>query len=175
MGTRLVSKPFDMEDLSKIVQGHKPRLQNLYDHLWYFFWSPISLVAKIFIEFRWVQRSRFAPWVLGACWGVWPDKVHDDHYKVCVDCETCHSLSPGEVDIDDDGEIKHDPFGLLRYRHAVKPVHHGQTCLGCRDRRAIRKLIATFGRGHLRKNAQSQRVTSATSCQTNQTDTTASL
>ena len=50
--------------------------------------------------------------MLGACLGVWPEKIHNDHFKICVDCEICSSLQPGEVDIDDDREIKHDPFGL---------------------------------------------------------------
>lgn len=46
-----------------------------YDRLFDFFWTPFALIAKVLIEFRFVQRSRFAPWVLGACVGRWPEKV----------------------------------------------------------------------------------------------------
>lgn len=36
------------------------------------------MLARILIEFSWVRRSRFAPYVLGACVGRWPQRVTDE-------------------------------------------------------------------------------------------------
>ena len=74
------------------------------------------MLAKVLIEFRVIQGSRLAPWMLGACIGRWPKRIKLDQYTVCenVDCEKCNSLAPGAIDLDDETEIKHDPFGVLR-------------------------------------------------------------
>lgn len=50
---------------------------HFYDHLFSIFWKPFSLLAKLFLSFRFVQRSRFAPPVLGAVHGSWPERVRD--------------------------------------------------------------------------------------------------
>ena len=59
-------------------QTMRQTVGDAYTRLFYFFWSPIAFVAKILIECRSVQRSRFALWVLGASVGSWPRKVPDD-------------------------------------------------------------------------------------------------
>lgn len=51
---------------------------DLYTRIFDFFWTPFALLVRILIEFKFVQRSRFAPWVLGACVGRWPERVPDD-------------------------------------------------------------------------------------------------
>lgn len=46
----------------------------LYDRLFDLFWKPFGLVARVLLSFRFVQ-SRFAPWILGASVGSWPERV----------------------------------------------------------------------------------------------------
>lgn len=53
----------------------KPARLRLSTRIFDFFWTPFAFVAKILIELRWVQRSKLAPYVLGACIGRWPHKV----------------------------------------------------------------------------------------------------
>lgn len=48
-----------------------------YDRLFDFFWKPFSLLARALLSFRFVQRSGFAPWILGAVQGSWPERVRD--------------------------------------------------------------------------------------------------
>lgn len=50
----------------------------MYTCVFDFFWTPFRLIAKVLIKFIFVQRSRFAPYVLGACIGRWPERVSDD-------------------------------------------------------------------------------------------------
>ena len=85
-----------------------------YTHLWGFFWMPIRLFAKLLLESK-LFPSRWTPWLFGARLGRWPEKIKDDHYTLCsgTDCETCRSLLPGELDIDHEKEITHDPFDIL--------------------------------------------------------------
>ena len=59
-----------------------------YTRLFDFFWTPIRLIAKVLIEFRFIQRRRFAPYVLGACIGRWPERVRD------IDPAALELLSP---------------------------------------------------------------------------------
>lgn len=85
-----------------------------YTRLWDFFWLPIRLFAKLLLQTK-LFRSRWTPWLFGALLGRWPKKINDDHYTLCrdTDCETCQSLLPGELDIDNEGQITHDPFNIL--------------------------------------------------------------
>lgn len=87
-----------------------------YTCVWDFAWTPIRFVAGIFLANEWLPQ--FAPWIIAARLGRWPirvERVNDDHYKICrdTDCETCRSLRAGEINVDDELEIKHDPFNLL--------------------------------------------------------------
>ena len=50
---------------------------NLYTRIFDYLWTPFRLIAKALIEFRSVQRSRFPPYVLGACVGRWPERVSE--------------------------------------------------------------------------------------------------
>jgi hypothetical protein len=85
-----------------------------YTYLWDLFWLPIRLFAKLLLQSKLFPR-RWTPWLFGALLGRWGEKINDDHYTLCsnTDCETCNSLLPGELDIDDDREITHDPFHIL--------------------------------------------------------------
>src|ERR1044072_9486205 len=98
---------------SEDYNGYKFYAKTLYEHVWDLFWVPIAVIASSFMRFRRVRRSHFAPWVLGAsCYGRWPERVQDEHFTICstARCRTCLSLQDGEIDIDYDNEIKHDPF-----------------------------------------------------------------
>lgn len=112
---RVLFHGFGMARKLEDYNRYKHYAQTFYEHLWDFFWTPIAVTASFSIRFRVVRRSRFAPWVLGACYGRWPERIHDEHYTICSDeqCETCLSLESDEIDIDYDNEIKHDPFNLL--------------------------------------------------------------
>ena len=85
-----------------------------YTRLWDFFWLPIGLIAKRVWRLK-LLPQQWGPWLLGSTFGRYPEQIHDDHYTICTnaECETCRSLRPGELDIDDEREIKHDPFGIL--------------------------------------------------------------
>ena len=85
-----------------------------YAWLWDLFWLPIRLIAKLCWHFKLIPK-KWAPWLFGSTLGRYPEQVHDEHYTLCTDfdCETCRSLTPGELDIDDEREIKHDPFRIL--------------------------------------------------------------
>ena len=85
-----------------------------YTHLWDFFWLPIRLLAKLLLQTK-LCRRRWTPWLFGALLGRWPEKINDEHYTLCrdTDCETCRSVLPGELDIDNEGQITHDPFNIL--------------------------------------------------------------
>lgn len=85
-----------------------------YTRLWDLFWLPIRLIAKVCWHFKLLPK-KWAPWLFGSTLGRYPEQVHDEHYTLCTesDCETCRSLAPGELDIDDEREIKHDPFRIL--------------------------------------------------------------
>jgi hypothetical protein len=87
---------------------------NAYTRLWDLFWLPIGLISKLCWRFR-LFPEQWAPWLLGARFGRWPEKINLDTYKFCdnADCEICPALCDGEIDIDDQREIKHDPFGIL--------------------------------------------------------------
>jgi hypothetical protein len=87
-----------------------------YTRLWDFFWLTIGLISKLCWHLK-LFPLKWAPWFFGSTLGRYPEKIHDDHYKFCTDadCETCRSLEPGELDIDDEREIKHDPYGVLSY------------------------------------------------------------
>jgi hypothetical protein len=47
-----------------------------YDKVWDFFWIPIRCVAGTFLSHEWFPR--FAPWILAARLGRWPEKIADD-------------------------------------------------------------------------------------------------
>jgi hypothetical protein len=85
-----------------------------YTWLWDLAWRPIGLLSRLAWQLR-LFPAHWAPWLFGSRFGRWPEKINDDHYAICTDsdCETCRSLEPGELDIDDEREIKHDPFGVL--------------------------------------------------------------
>lgn len=85
-----------------------------YTWLWNFFWLPIRFLAKLLLQAN-IFPSHWTPWLFGALLGRWPEKINDDHYTLCrdADCETCRSLLPGELDIDHEREITHDPFNIL--------------------------------------------------------------
>jgi len=85
-----------------------------YTRLWDFFWLPIGLISKLPFRSK-LFPARWAPWLFGSRFGRWPEKFNDSHYTICADadCETCSSLEPGELDIEVETEIKHDPFGVL--------------------------------------------------------------
>lgn len=85
-----------------------------YTRLWDFFWLPIRIFAKLLLQTK-LFPPQWTPWLFGARLGRWPEKINDEHYTVCrdTDRETCRSLLPGELDIDNDREITHDPFEIL--------------------------------------------------------------
>ena len=80
-----------------------------YTWLWDFFWWPIRFGAGVFLSHEWLPK--FAPWIIAARLGRWPQKVNINHYRICneANCEICRSLKPNEIDIDDEQEIKHYP------------------------------------------------------------------
>ena len=82
-----------------------------YTWLWDLFWLPISFTAKL----RWLTKllpARWRPFLFGARLGRWPQKIN---HTLCSNpnCETCRSLGPGEIEIEEEREITHDPFGIL--------------------------------------------------------------
>jgi DNA-directed RNA polymerase specialized sigma24 family protein len=85
-----------------------------YTHLWDFFWLPIGLVSKLLWRLRLFPRQ-WAPWMFGSRFGRWPKRINYEHYTICsdADCDTCRSLGPGELDIDNEKEVTHDPFHIL--------------------------------------------------------------
>lgn len=85
-----------------------------YTHLWDFIWLPIRLFAKLLLQTK-LFRPRWTPWLFGALLGRWPVKINDERYTLCrdTDCEICRSLLPGELDVDNEGQITHDPFNIL--------------------------------------------------------------
>ncbi len=85
-----------------------------YTWLWDLFWLPIRLFAKLLLQTN-LFPSHWTPWLFGARLGRWPKKINYDHYTLCTeaDCEICRSLLPGELDIDNENEITHDPFAVL--------------------------------------------------------------
>lgn len=85
-----------------------------YTRLWDLFWLPIRFFAKLLLETK-LYRPRWTPWLFGALLGRWPENINDEHYSLCrdTDCETCRSLLPGELDIDHEGQVTHDPFNIL--------------------------------------------------------------
>ena len=90
-------------------------IADAYTRLWDFFWLPIGFISKLLIQ------SKLLPphWILTvARWRTFRTlarEINDDHYTIYThpDCETCRSLTPGELDIDNEREIKHDPFDIL--------------------------------------------------------------
>lgn len=50
---------------------------HFYDRVFSIAWKPFSLIARVLLIFRFVQRSRFAPFVLGAVAGSWPERVRE--------------------------------------------------------------------------------------------------
>ena len=50
--------------------------RTLYDKVWDFCWSPFRWVAGIFLSHEWFPW--FAPWILAARLGRWPEKIADD-------------------------------------------------------------------------------------------------
>jgi hypothetical protein len=50
--------------------------RTLYDKVWDFCWSPIRWVAGVLLSHEWFPR--FAPWILAAHLGRWPEKIADD-------------------------------------------------------------------------------------------------
>lgn len=52
--------------------------RDLYTRLFDFFWKPFAFIAGLLLRSRWIQRSRFAPYVLGATIGRWPEEVEID-------------------------------------------------------------------------------------------------
>jgi hypothetical protein len=85
-----------------------------YTWLWDLAWLPIGLISRLAWQLK-LFPGRWAPWLFGSRFGRWPEKINVDHYTICTDsdCETCRSLEPGELDIDHEGEITHDAFGIL--------------------------------------------------------------
>lgn len=85
-----------------------------YTCLWDFFWLPIRFLAKLLLQAN-LSPSHWTPWLFGAVLGRWAEKINDDRYTLCrdEDCETCRSLLPGELDIDHEREITHDPSNIL--------------------------------------------------------------
>jgi|SRR5215213_3188402 len=85
-----------------------------YTRLWDLFWLPIGVISNRCWKSK-LFPKRWTPWLFGLRLGRWPEKINDDHYTICThpDCETCRSLTPGELDIDHEKEIKHDPFDIL--------------------------------------------------------------
>ena len=49
---------------------------DVYTRVWDFCWTPISFIAGIFLAHEWLPR--FAPWIVAARLGRWPQRVHDD-------------------------------------------------------------------------------------------------
>lgn len=82
-----------------------------YTQFWDVFWLPIGLISKLFWRLRLFQEQ-WAPWLFRSTFGRYPEKLN---YTSCRDaaCETCRSLQPGEIELDDEREITHDPFKLL--------------------------------------------------------------
>ena len=85
-----------------------------YIRLWDLCWLSIGFISHVLWQAK-LFPPYWQPWLFGARLGRWPEKINDEHYTLCrdADCETCSSLFPGELDIDDKGEIKHDPFDIL--------------------------------------------------------------
>jgi hypothetical protein len=65
----------------------------IYTRIFDFFWAPFAAIAKVLIEFKFIQRSRFAPWVLGACVRRWPERVTD------INPEDLELLSPEDREL----------------------------------------------------------------------------
>jgi hypothetical protein len=90
-----------------------------YTRLWDFLWWPIAFVAGMFLSHEWLPQ--FAPWIIGARLGRWPEKVNISDSQICTDddCETCLTLFNGEIDIDDERKIKHDRFTKCQERQNI--------------------------------------------------------
>jgi len=107
---------------SERIRTLRQTVADAYTRLWDFSWLPIHFIANR----PWLRNllpAKWRPFLLGARLGRWPHKINDDHYTLCsnFDCETCRSLRPGELDIDHEREITHDPFGILaRLRRASR-------------------------------------------------------
>lgn len=65
----------------------------MYDRLFEIFWKPFSLLAKLLLSFKCVQRSRFAPFVLGAKVGRWGERVGEE------DLGDLSELSPADREL----------------------------------------------------------------------------
>jgi hypothetical protein len=116
LGESLENRMFSQDKFNRAEteRGRWKIVADAYTRLWDFFWLPIGLISKL----AWRSKlfpARWAPWLFGSRFGRWPEKINDDYYTICTDanCETCRSLEPGELDIEDEREIKHDPFGVL--------------------------------------------------------------
>ena len=57
-------------------QEIKHIVAEVYTKVWDFCWTPIRFIAGIFLSREWLPR--FAPWIIGACVGRWPERVPDD-------------------------------------------------------------------------------------------------
>ena len=101
-------------DKSKSVEKERSRHQivvDAYTHLWDLFWLPITFLSELFWQSKlfplhWIQL------LFGARIGRWPEKID---YPRCTkrQCQTCRTLQSGELDIDNEEQITHDPFDIL--------------------------------------------------------------
>jgi len=104
----------DKVNSAERVRTLRETVADAYTWLWDLFWLPISFTAKR----RWLPKllpHQWRPFLFGARLGRWPQKINEDHYTLCSNsnCETCRSLGPGEIEMDEETEITHDPFGIL--------------------------------------------------------------
>jgi len=122
IGTRLVSS-FDMIGRPEDYDRFKSYAKTFYGHVWGFFWTPISVIAKFAMQFRAVRRSRFRSVGTGSLFRPLAERVHDEYFTICSNeqCETCLSLPSDEVDIDYENEIKHDLFNIPCNRKPCRP------------------------------------------------------
>lgn len=104
----------DKTNNARTERTRRQIVADAYTWLWDLFWLPIRLISKLCWHLKLFPRQ-WGPWLLGATLGRYPEQVHDEHYQLCTDanCETCRSLQAGELDIDHENEVKHDPFGIL--------------------------------------------------------------
>jgi len=104
----------DKVNSAEIVRTVRETVADAYTWLWDLFWLPISFAAKR----RWLTNllpARWRPFLFGARLGRWPQKINHDHYTLCSDsnCQICRSLGSDEIEMDEQTEITHDPFGIL--------------------------------------------------------------
>ena len=104
----------DKLNSSERIRTLPQTVAHAYTWLWDFFWLPIRLIANR-PSLTNLLPAKWRPFLLAARLGRWPQKINDDHYTLCSNskCETCRSLGQGEIEIEEERQITHDPFGIL--------------------------------------------------------------